>query len=153
MNYQRLLETLDKAETGPIHDERDFDRVQIGAAIKEVLKRFNISWPMVLATAPSGIAHVEGVHTATGRFESHCTPLEVRFMAEVAHAAEKLSRLEADGVVKRIVKKYEEKHRVIHEGKSFAECYDLDSLTPAREWQEMYDVAGREMEAAYGLRI
>ena len=74
-------------------------------------------------------------------------------MAEVTHAAEKLSRLEADGLVKQIVEKYEDKAKTIDKGKSFAECYDLDSLTPTREWQEIYEVACREMEVAHGLRI
>ena len=108
---------------------------------------------IVLATAPSGIAHIEGVHTATGRFDTHCSPLEARFMAEITHAAEKLTRSEADGVVKQLVKKYKEKQKTIQKGKSFVECYDLETLKPTPEWQGMYEKACKEMEDAYGLRI
>jgi methylamine--corrinoid protein Co-methyltransferase len=108
---------------------------------------------MVLATAPSGIAHIEGVHTATGRFESHCSPLEVRFMAEITHTAEKLTRKEADSLVTQLVKKYEEAHKTIQKGKSFTECYDLETLTPTAEWQELYETAKGEMRSKYGLEL
>jgi methylamine--corrinoid protein Co-methyltransferase len=108
---------------------------------------------MVLASAPSGIAFIEGVHTATGRFESHCSGLEARFMADITHAAEKLTRLEADGVVKKLVKKYEERHKTIQKGKSFTECYDLETLTPTPEWNQMYQEAISEINQKFGLNI
>ncbi len=108
---------------------------------------------IVIASAPSGISFIEGVHTATGRFESHCSGLEARFMADITHAAEKLTRLDADGVVKKIVEKYEDKHRTIQKGKSFSQCYDLESLKPTPEWQGMYEDACMEMEKEYGLII
>ena len=108
---------------------------------------------MVLATAPSGIAHIEGVHTATGRFESHCSPLEVRFMGKITHAAEKLTRREADGMTKQLVKNYEEKHKTIQKGRSFTECYDLDSLKPTEDWHQMYLAAINELNQQFGLGI
>lgn len=108
---------------------------------------------MVLATAPSGIAHIEGVHTATGRFESHCSPLEVRFMAEITHAAEKLTRREANGVAKQLVKNYAEKHKTIEKGKSYTDCYDLETLTPTDEWNQMYLDAIKGLNQEYGLEI
>jgi methylamine--corrinoid protein Co-methyltransferase len=108
---------------------------------------------MVLATATSGIAHIEGVHTATGRFESHCSPLEVRFMAQVTHAAEKLSRQEANGIVAHLVNRYAEKHKDIQKGKPFTECYDIDALTPTDEWQQMYLDSIDELNHQFGLKI
>jgi methylamine--corrinoid protein Co-methyltransferase len=108
---------------------------------------------IVLASAPSGISFIEGVHTATGRFESHCSGLEARFMADITHAGEKITRLEADGVVKKLVKKYEERHKTIQKGKSFTECYNLETLKPTQEWQGMYENACKEMEAEFGIVI
>ena len=74
-------------------------------------------------------------------------------MADITHAAEKLTRLEADGVVKKLVKRYEERHKTIQKGKSFTECYDLESLKPTPEWQGMYENACKEMEAEFGIVI
>ena len=108
---------------------------------------------IVIASAPSGISFIEGVHTATGRFENHCSGLEARFMADITHAAEKLTRVEADSVVKKLVKKYEEKQKTIQKGKPFTECYDLESLKPTPEWQGMYEDACEEMEREFGLII
>ena len=44
---------------------------------------------LTLASVPSGIALMEGVQSATGRFVAHCSGLEARFMAQVTHAAGK----------------------------------------------------------------
>jgi methylamine---corrinoid protein Co-methyltransferase len=108
---------------------------------------------MVLATAPCGIAHIEGVHTATGRFDTHCSPLETRFMAEITHAAEKITRQEADEVVKHLVPKYKDGLKEIQPGKSFVDCYDQESLKPTQEWLSMYEDACKGMREEYGLQI
>jgi methylamine--corrinoid protein Co-methyltransferase len=108
---------------------------------------------IVIASAPSGISFIEGVHTATGRFESHCSGLEARFMAQITHAAEKLSRIEADGVVKNLIKKYEEKHKTIQKGKSFTDCYDLETLRPTAEWDRMYCEAINEINQEFDLNV
>ena len=108
---------------------------------------------IVIASAPCGISFMEGVHTATGRFENHCSGLEARFMADVTHAAEKLTRSEADGVVKKLVEKYKQKIKTIQKGKPFTECYDLESLQPTAEWQGMYEEACHGIEAEFGLSL
>lgn len=108
---------------------------------------------IVIASAPTGISFIEGVHTATGRFESHCSGLEARFMAEVAHAAEKLTRQEADAIVRKLVTKYDKKLKPIEKGKPFQECYDLETVQPTTEWQGMYEEACRGIEAEFGLAL
>jgi methylamine---corrinoid protein Co-methyltransferase len=107
---------------------------------------------VVLATVPSGIAHIEGVHTATGRFPAHCSGLEARFMAEVAHACEGLSRAEADRMARVLNESYKDVHKTIEKGKSFVECYDLESLQPTAEWGGMYAAALDRMHAL-GLNL
>ena len=108
---------------------------------------------MVLATVPSGVAHVEGVHTATGRFDTHCSGLEARFMAEIAHAAEKISRKAANNIVSMLINNYQEEQKTIQAGKSFVECYNLDTLAPISEWQGMYDQATQRLRKDYKLSL
>ncbi len=108
---------------------------------------------MVLATVPSGVAHVEGVHTATGRFDAHCSPLEVRFMAEIAHAAKELTREDANKIVKELVPRYQEEQKTIQSGKSFVDCYDLETLDPTPEWKKMYTDVISEINTEFGLTM
>lgn len=108
---------------------------------------------IVLASVPSGISFMEGVHTATGRFESHCSGLEARFMANVTHAVEKLSRSEADGILRQLVKNYEEKQKTIQKGKEFSDCYDVETVTPTDEWLGMYINAINSLNQEFDLGI
>ena len=94
-----------------------------------------------LATVPSGVEVAKGVQTATGRHEAHCSPLEVRFTAQVAHAAEKLSRSEADPIVKRLIAKYKDEQKKGKIGKRFDQVYNLETLEPTEAWQAVYDEA------------
>lgn len=108
---------------------------------------------VTLAKMPSGAAFVKAVHTATGRFPLHCTPLEARFAGQVAHATEGLSRAEADPLVKKLIAKYTREPMTIKKGKSFQEAYDLDTLQPMPEWRRMYDEVCKEMETELGLSL
>jgi hypothetical protein len=56
-----------------------------------------------LATVTSGVEVSKGVQNATDRNEAHCSPLEVMFMTGVTHAAEKLTRNDADPLVKNLI--------------------------------------------------
>jgi methylamine--corrinoid protein Co-methyltransferase len=100
-----------------------------------------------LATVPSGVEVAKGVQTATGRHEAHCSPLEVRFLAQVAHAAEKLSRAEADLIVKQLIAKYKDGQGEGKIGMRFDEVYDLETLEPTKEWQAVFDQACEELES------
>ena len=106
-----------------------------------------------LAFVPSGISFVKGVHSATGNIDLHCSGLEARFMAQVAHAAESLSRKEADTMVKRLMEKYQDGQKTQKPGKPFTEIYDLDSLQPTAEWQGIYEDVCHELEVDFGLRL
>jgi hypothetical protein len=92
-----------------------------------------------LATVTSGVEVAKGVQTATGKHEAHCTPLEVRFTHQVAHAAQKLSREEADPIVKQLIKLYKDGQSEMKIGKRFDEIYDLETLEPDPTWMETYD--------------
>jgi methylamine--corrinoid protein Co-methyltransferase len=108
---------------------------------------------LVIAQVPSGISFTKAVHTATGRFPLHCTPLEARFAAQVTHAAEGLTRSEADPIVRKLVDKYKDNINTPNAGKPFTEAYDLDSLSPSAEWQGIYDSTCSEIEDEFGLSL
>ena len=100
-----------------------------------------------LATVPSGVEVAKGVQTATGKNIAHCSPLEVHFMAQVAHAAEKLTRKEADPFVKKLIAKYKDGQKELKYGKPFNEVYDLEKLEPTAEWQGVYEEVIKEIKA------
>ena len=102
---------------------------------------------MTLACVPSGVAVVKGVMSTTGRFESYCTPLEVRFMAEVVHAAEKMTRKQVDPIVQNLIAKYKPTQKEILMGEPFSQLYDLNSLTPKSKWMKIYEEVKAELIA------
>ncbi len=108
---------------------------------------------LTIAQVTSGISFTKAVHTATGRFPLHCTPVEARFAAQVTHAAEGMTRADADPIVRQLVDKYKDDHQTINAGKPFTEAYDVDSLKPSTEWQQMYDDVLRELSDEFGLLL
>jgi len=120
----------------------NFTRPNAGPGEKDLL--YEIA-AYQLATVTSGVEVAKGVQTATGRNEAHCSPLEVKFMTEVTHAAEKLSRKEADRLVKKLIKKYKDGQQDMKFGKRFDEVYDLETLEPTQDWQDVYDSVSEEL--------
>jgi methylamine---corrinoid protein Co-methyltransferase len=108
---------------------------------------------ITIAQVTSGISFTKAVHTATGRFPLHCTPLEARFAAQVTHAAEGMTRADADPMVRKLVEKYKDHQQTINAGKPFTEAYDVETLKPSAEWQQMYDEVCNELEHEFGLNI
>jgi len=98
-----------------------------------------------LATVTSGVWVGQGVQTATGRFEGHCSPLEARFAAEVAHAAGGMSRTEAHPIVNKLIGMFKDEQNLLKKGVAFDACYDLETLEPTAEWQAVYEKARQEM--------
>lgn len=74
--------------------------------------------------------------------------LENRFHAEVGYAATGLKREDANDLVKTIVKKYE--GDVTRDGGPWGytldEMYDLETLTPRKEFSLLYERMKRELE-------
>jgi methylamine---corrinoid protein Co-methyltransferase len=98
----------------------------------------------------TGCTRQLGVRTGTGIYENHCTGLEGRFNGEVAHAATRLSRSEADVIVQKAVAKYEPILRDAPRGKPFQEAYDPIKVRPSDEWLAIYDQVKAET-AGWGL--
>jgi methylamine--corrinoid protein Co-methyltransferase len=108
---------------------------------------------LALAAVTSGAAFLKTVQSATGRHKSHTTPLEARFCAQVAHAAEGMPRREADAIVKQLAGKYRDGLKAGQIGKPFHEAYDLETLEPSPEWQRIYADVCAEMERDFGLKL
>jgi len=98
-----------------------------------------------LAIVTSGVEVAKVVQTATGKNEAHCTPLEVRFMREVAHAAQKLSREEAHPLVKKLIALFKDGQQEMKIGQRFDEVYDVETLEPTQDWQDVYDSVSEEL--------
>ncbi|NQS91057.1 MAG: monomethylamine:corrinoid methyltransferase, partial [Chloroflexi bacterium] len=105
-----------------------------------------------LATVTSGVEIATGVQTATGRHEAHCSPLEVRFLIRMVRAAEKMTRKEADPIVKKLIALYKDGQKENKIGKPFTEVYDLETLEPTPEWQNTFDEVVTEL-SEFGLTL
>lgn len=89
-----------------------------------------------------------GVAPNQGVTPNYCTPMESRFMGEVAYAATKIGRKKANEIIKSIVEKYEERFLAKNppKGKTFQELYDLETLTPNQEYTELHQRIWEELE-------
>ncbi|ATW24755.1 monomethylamine:corrinoid methyltransferase [Candidatus Formimonas warabiya] len=89
-----------------------------------------------------------GVAPNQGVTPNYCTPMESRFMGEVAYAATKIERAKANDIVKTLVNKYEERFLAKNppKGKTFHELYDLDTLLPKQEYLDLHQQIWAELE-------
>jgi methylamine--corrinoid protein Co-methyltransferase len=127
-----------------------FARPVGGPGTKDILYE---SAALTLASVPSGIALMEGVQSATGRFPAHVSGLEARFTAQVTRAAEGLSRQEADPLVRKLVEKFKDNQKGMPIGKPFDEVYDVESVKPKPEWQHIYEEVCMEVEEELNLKL
>lgn len=121
----------------------NFTRPNAGPGEKDLL--YEIA-AYQLATVTSGVEIATGVQTATGRHEAHCSPLEVRFLTRVAHAAERMTRQEVDPLVKKLIALYKDGQKENKIGQPFNEVYNLETLEPTPAWQGIYEEVIKEME-------
>lgn len=121
-----------------------------GPCVKDML--YEVA-ALTLASVVSGVAFVKGVQSATGRVPRHCSGLEARFMAQVAHAAEKLTRRDADPLVKGLTGKYKDSQHEMRFGKPFEEIYDPQTVQPTAEWRHMVEEVCEELEQEFGLSL
>ena len=108
-----------------------------GALTKELL--YEVAANAIVVTVSGG--HLEGVGSADGALPNG-TGLEARFMGEVGHAATKqgLSLGAANELVLKLMEKYEHVFEMPegNPGVSFDQAYDIETIKPVPDWQEMY---------------
>lgn len=113
-----------------------------GAGTEELLYEIAAG---ITTIASSGAALTTGPRTAGGKLTDHITPLECRFLAEIAHKASPLPPQQANEIVKELLPRYEETLQKPDLGRSFRQLYDLETLTPIPEWEVMYQKVKREV--------
>jgi len=78
--------------------------------------------------------------------------MEPLFASEVAHAVVGMKRNEANEIVNRLLRKYENDLDDPPKGKKFQECYNIGTLEPSREYTELYRKMKNEL-SDYGLKF
>jgi hypothetical protein len=108
---------------------------------------------LALCAVTSG-SNVTGPRPAEPLGFNNVSPLMARLFAEVAHAAARLSREQASGIVGKLYES--DRERIDLEtsprGQAFEELYDVKSLRPTAEHQAVYDRAREEL-ASLGVPL
>ena len=111
------------------------------------------------AAAYSSVGTVSGlslmaVEVTNNKCLDHCTGMEARMAAEVGHAVAKagMKREDANELVKDVLKRYEGRIGEAPIGKSFRECYDAETITPTKEYLDIYEAVKSELKDM-GLEI
>jgi methylamine--corrinoid protein Co-methyltransferase len=99
----------------------------------------------ITTIASSGAGMTTGPRSAGGKLTDYVTPLECRFLAEVAHTASAFAPADANEIVKELLPKYEDTIKEPDLGRSFQQLYDLDTLTPIPEWEATYQKVKQEV--------
>ncbi len=92
----------------------------------------------VSVLAASGSSLTTGPRSAGGKLTDFVTPLECRFVAEVSHAASAMTLDSVNDVAKALLPHYEDSIKQPDLGIPFQKAYDMDTLQPTAEWEEMY---------------
>lgn len=92
----------------------------------------------VAAIACSGASLTTGPRTAGGKLHDYITPLECRFTAEISHKASGLEPKQVNDIVKELLPLYESTLKDPDVGKPFQEAYDLETMEPIQEYQDIY---------------
>ncbi len=115
-----------------------------GAMTKELL--YEVAANSIVVTVCGG--HLEGLGAANGNAPNG-TGLEVRLMGEVgkAVARQKMTRAKANEIVLKLLEKYEHVFRMEdgNKGVCFDEAYDMETVQPVPQWQQMYDEVKAEL--------
>ncbi len=88
-----------------------------------------------------------GIRTAGGKFPNHASGVETGFAGEVAKAAAGLTREQANEIANQLLPKYEDDLKRPNIGVSFPEAYDVRTVTPNKDWLDMYRKIKREVAA------
>ncbi|AMP20993.1 hypothetical protein AZF37_07305 [endosymbiont 'TC1' of Trimyema compressum] len=95
----------------------------------------------------SGAARIDGVRSAVGVNLAHCSGLEARFNAEIAHAATGMTRKDANEFIKIFQSKYVPLIAKSPIGKPFQDVYDTVKIKPLPVWQEMYEKVKEDIKS------
>jgi methylamine--corrinoid protein Co-methyltransferase len=90
--------------------------------------------------------NVNGACGLEGRKTDYFTGFDARFMGEVAHASVSMKMNDANEMIKELLSKYEDRIENPPLGKRFQECYDVKTVTPSKEYLDLYTRVKKELE-------
>ena len=132
-------------------DEFRYFMPSSGSLTKEML--YEVAANSIVVTVSGG--HLEGLGAANGN-APHGTGLECRLMGEVGKAVARqgMTRAEANEIVLKLVEKYEHIFSMEdgNKGQPFDVAYDMETIQPTPEWQQMYEEVKTEL-AEMGIRF
>lgn len=99
----------------------------------------------MMQLSASGAAGGFGSRSSGSKYPEHLTPLECKFCAEILKDSAGMTRKEVNEIVKVLIPKYEDMLKSPPKGKSFTELYDLKTLKPKDEWNDIYLRVKREL--------
>lgn len=88
--------------------------------------------------ASSGSSLTTGPRTAGGKLHDYMTPLECRFIGEISHKASPIEPRKMNEIVKQLLPLYESTLKDPDVGRPFQQAYDIKTLQPIPEWEEIY---------------
>lgn len=99
----------------------------------------------LLAAIPSGAPGFETPHPARAVKNYGYTPMEARFGVEMAEAAARLTRAEANPIALRLLEKYESQLADAPSGDRYQDCYDAETGRPRDAYRTLYDEIKEEL--------
>ena len=99
----------------------------------------------LMSVSVSGASMSIGPRSAGGKYTNYVSPLEAKFCAEVFKSCAGMKRSDANEIAKALIPKYEDRLMNPPKGKSLTECFDLETLKPTKEWQDIYDRVWKEL--------
>ncbi|MCJ7519900.1 MAG: monomethylamine:corrinoid methyltransferase, partial [Anaerolineaceae bacterium] len=115
-----------------------------GALTRELL--YEVAANAIVITVSGG--HLEGVGSADGALPNG-TGLEARWMAEVGRAVtnQRMNLTQANRLVNQLLSRYEHVFQIPggNTGVRFDLAYDLKTLKPVPEWQQLYEEVKKEV--------
>jgi len=98
----------------------------------------------IISSVSSGVT-CQTPFPSKGVMKDGMTPMEVRFYSELIELAPKIKRNKANGIVNKLLEKYEEKLYKPERGRSYPECFDTKTNTPDDEYLKLYDKVKTEL--------
>ncbi|MBS3969572.1 MAG: monomethylamine:corrinoid methyltransferase [Clostridia bacterium] len=91
-----------------------------------------------VAASVSGLEFTIGPRSGGGKYKNHLTPFEAWYTSAVFKGAAGLSAEKANEIVKEVLPKFENELRNPPKGKSFPECFNVQTLEPSKEYLDLY---------------
>jgi methylamine--corrinoid protein Co-methyltransferase len=99
----------------------------------------------LLCAVASGAPSVQTPHPAKAVKIVAFTPMECQFGVEMAKAATQVNRQQANGLVNRLMEKYESQIETAPSGSRYQDCYDVVSGKPSDDYIRLYDEVKEEL--------